>query len=141
MINNLREVGIRANLQPIERVAFFKSYSAKKYKNLIYGGSGAFGNAATRLEAFVVKGGAYSYDSYPDIDELFAKQSVELDRATREAQLHRIQQLVHERVIAAPIWQLALLAGVGPRVGDAQIGGIGGYPWTSPYEDITLQVG
>lgn len=140
IINNLREVGIRATLKPIERVAFFKSFSEKKYKNLIYGGSGAFGNAATRLEAFVVKGGAYAYGSYPDIDELFAKQSAELDRAKREAHLHKIQQLVHERVIAAPIWQLALLAGVGPRVRDAQIGAISGYPWTSPYEDIALKL-
>jgi peptide/nickel transport system substrate-binding protein len=139
VINNLREVGVRVRLQPTERVAFNKSYSEKKFKNLIYGGSGAAGNAATRLAAFVVKGGAYAYGSYPDVDELFTKQSVELDHAKREAHLHKIQQLVHERVVAAPIWQLALLAGVEQRVGDAQIGGIEGYPWTSPYEDITLK--
>ena len=29
-----------------------------------------------------------------------------------------MQQLVHEQVIAAPIWQLAALSGVGPRVGE-----------------------
>ena len=71
------------------------------------GGSGAFGNAATRLEAFVVKGGAYAYGSYPDIDALFQQQAVELDHAKRAAMLHKMQQIVYEKVIAAPIWQLA----------------------------------
>ena len=102
-------------------------------------GSAAFGNAATRLEAFVVKGGVYAYGNYPDIDALFEQQAVELDHAKREALLHKIQQIVHERVIAAPLWQLAGLSGVGPRVGESGIGSIGGDPWTSPYDDITLK--
>ena len=51
-----------------------------------------------------------------------------------------MQQLVHEKVIPAPIWQLAALAGVGPR-GEATIGSMGGYPWLSPYEDVTLKAG
>ena len=45
--------------------AFNKGYSDKKFKNIIQAGRGAFGNAATRLEAFIVKGGAYAYGSYP----------------------------------------------------------------------------
>jgi peptide/nickel transport system substrate-binding protein len=140
VVNNLREAGIRANLRPIERAAFFRSYSEKKYdKGLVMGASAAFGNAATRLEAFVVKGGAYSYGSYPDIDELYPQQAVELDHKKREAILHKMQQLVYEKVIAAPIWQLAGLAGVGPRVGEPTIGSMGGYPWLSPYEDVTLK--
>src|SRR5262249_52416838 len=124
IINNLREAGIRADLRPIERAAFYGSYSGKKYKNLIMAGSATFGNGATRLEAFVVKGGAYVYGNYPDIDELFEQQAAELDHAEREALLHKIQQIVHERVIAAPIWQLAGLSGVGPRVGESGIGSI-----------------
>ena len=139
IVNNLRESGIRADLRPIERAAFFSSYSQKKYKNLILGGSAAFGNAATRMEAFVVKGGVYAYGNYPDLDELFKQQAVELDHAKRTALLHKMQQIVHERVIAAPVWQLAGLAGTGPRIAQSAIGTIGGDPWTSPYEDITLQ--
>ena len=96
--NSLREAGIRANLRPLERAAFYKSYSEKKLKGLIMGGSAAFGNAATRLEAFVVKGGTYAYGSYPDIDELFQQQAVELDHEKRAALLDRIQQLIHDKV-------------------------------------------
>ena len=51
VLNNLGEVGIRAKLRPLERAAFFKGYADKKYKNIIQGATGAFGNAATRLEA------------------------------------------------------------------------------------------
>jgi len=105
----------------------------------VMGGSAAFGNAATRLEAFAVKGGAYAYGSYPDIDALFEKQAAELDHAKREALLFQMQQLVQEKVIAASIWQLAALSGVGPRVGESTLGTMGGYPWTSPYEDVTLK--
>src|SRR5438094_1636391 len=83
VVNNLREVGIRAQLRPLERAAFFEAYGNKKLKNIIQSGSGAFGNAATRLEAYVVKGGTYSYGSYPDIDELFKQQAAELDQKRR----------------------------------------------------------
>ncbi len=140
-LNSLEEVGIRLKLRPVERAAFVKEYSEKKYRNLIQGGSGAFGNAATRMETFVVKGGAYVYGSYPDIDELFAQQAVETDRARRAAILHRMQQLVHERTVYAPLWQLAFLNGQGPRVEESTFGMIGGHPYSAPYEDVRLKNG
>src|SRR5215475_7837908 len=71
ILNNLQAVGIRVKLVPLERAAFFKSYAEKKLKNVILAASGAFGNAATRLEAFVITGGTYVYGSYPDLDGLF----------------------------------------------------------------------
>ena len=137
-LNNLQAVGIRAKLRPIERAAFIKGYSEKAYKNIIQGGSGAFGNAATRLEAFVVKGGAYVYGSYPDIDELYAKQAVELDRGKREAILHQVQQMVHDRTVFAHLWQLAFINGYGPRVKQSGLGLIPGHAYSGPYEDVTL---
>ena len=139
VVNNLREVGIRAKLRPLERAAFFEAYGNKKLKDIIQSGSGAFGNAATRLEAYVVKGGTYAYGNYPDIDELFQQQAVELDHKRRETILQKIQQLVYERTIYAPIWQLAFINGVGPRVGESGFGLISGFAYTAPYEDITLK--
>jgi peptide/nickel transport system substrate-binding protein len=140
-LNGLAEVGIRLKLRPIERAAFTKGYSEKKYRNIIQGGSGAFGNAATRMETFVVKGGAYVYGSYPDIDELFAQQAAETDRAKRAAILQRMQQLVHERTVYAPLWQLAFLNGQGRRVGESAFGLISGHPYSAPYEDVRLKNG
>ena len=140
-LNNLREVGIRAKLRPMERAAFIKGYAEKKYRNIIQGGSGAFGNAATRMETFVVKDGAFVYGSYPDIDDLFSQQAEAAGRAKREAILHRMQELLDERAVYAPLWQLAFLNGQGPRVEESGLGLIDGHPYSSPYEDIRLKPG
>ena len=141
LLNNFAEVGIRSRLRPLERAAFFKAYADKSLKNIIFGGSGAFGNAATRMEAFYVKGGTYAYGSYPEIDEMFQQQAVELDHKKRAAILEKMQQLVYQRAIYAPIWLLGFLNGVGPRVGESGFGLIPGFAYTAPYEDITLKDG
>jgi peptide/nickel transport system substrate-binding protein len=140
VVGYLSTVGIRAKLRPLERAAFNRGYAEKKHKGLIQGGSGAFGNAATRIEAFVAAGGTYVYGSYPDIDGLFQEQAVEPDPKRREAILHRIQQLIHEKVVFAPIWVVAGLSGVGPRVEEPGIGVIPGYAFSAPYEDVKLKV-
>jgi peptide/nickel transport system substrate-binding protein len=139
VLDNLQAVGIGVRLRPLERAAFLERYGKKSLKNIIQGGSGAFGNAATRLEAFAVKGGAYVYGSYPDIDEMFRQQAAEMDHKRREAILQKMQQLVHERTVLAPIWQLAFINGAGPRVGESGFGLIPGFAYTAPYEDITIK--
>ena len=139
VLNNLTAVGIRARLRPLERASFFAGYGDKKYKNIIQGASGAFGNLATRLETFVVKGGNYAYGSYPELDELFARQATELDHAKREELLFKMQQIVHEKAIYAPIWQLAFISGVGPRVAQSSFGLIKGFVYPAPYEELTLK--
>jgi peptide/nickel transport system substrate-binding protein len=137
--NYLQQVGIRAKLKAVERAAYWSGYGDKKYRNLAYTASGAFGNAATRLETFIVKGGAYVYGSYPDIDALFKDQAGELDRKKREALLHKIQQLVHEKAMVIPIWELGFLNGQGPRVQESGLGLIPGHAYSAPYEDVRLK--
>jgi peptide/nickel transport system substrate-binding protein len=139
VLNYLQAVGIRTRLRPLERAGFLKSYQEKKLKNIVYGLSGIFGNAATRMEPFVVSTGAFAYGGYPDIDGLFQEQASELDPKKREATLHRIQQLIHDKVMVLPIWQLALLQGYGPRVAEPGLGLIADYPWSAPYEDLKLK--
>ena len=53
--------------------------------------------------------------------------------------LHKMQQLVYERTIYAPIWQLAFINGFGPRVGESGLGLIESFAYSGPYEDITLK--
>jgi peptide/nickel transport system substrate-binding protein len=139
VINYLQAVGIRVKLRPVERAGFLKAYQDKKLKNLVYGLSGVFGNAATRIESFTFSGGVYAYGGYPDIDGLFREQAVELDRKKREATLQRIQQLMHDKVMYLPIWQLAVLQGYGPHVAESGLGLIADYPWSAPYEDLRLK--
>jgi peptide/nickel transport system substrate-binding protein len=139
VLDNLQAAGIRLKLRPLERAAFVEAYSNKKLKNLILGGSGAFGNTATRLEAFVVKGGAYVYGNYPDIDALYQQQAIELDHKKRAAILDKMQQILAERTVYAPIWQLGFINGVGPRVGQSGFGLIKDFAYTAPFEDITIK--
>jgi peptide/nickel transport system substrate-binding protein len=101
--------------------------------------SAAFGNAPTRIEAFVAGGGAYVYGSYPDIDGLFREQAVELDRKRREAALNRIQQLVAEKAMFAPIYQFAAMGGHGSRMEESGLGLITGFPFSGPYEEVKLK--
>ncbi|HET7883410.1 MAG TPA: ABC transporter substrate-binding protein [Acetobacteraceae bacterium] len=136
--NYLGAVGIRAKLRPFERVSFNQQFADKKLRNIIQAGSGSFGNAATRFETFIVKGGAYAYGSYPDLDAMFDQQAVELDHSKRAEILTRMQQILYERVIGTHLWQLAFINGVGPRVSESNIGRIAGFPYTAPYEDLTL---
>jgi hypothetical protein len=53
--------------------------------------------------------------------------------------LHKIQQLVHEKVMFYPLMEPAFLNGHGPRVADAGLGLITGYAYSGPYEDLKLK--
>jgi peptide/nickel transport system substrate-binding protein len=79
------------------------------------------------------------YGGYPDIDGLFREQAGELDRKRREAMLQRIQQLMHEKVMYAPIWELGFIHAQGPRVAESGLGLIPGWAFSAPYEDVKLK--
>ena len=121
----------------MERAGFYKARQEKTFKHLVRVGSAAAGNAATRIEAFVISTGIRSYGGYPDIDSLFRDQAAETDKKRREAMLHKIQQLMHERAMFAPIVEPALLIGIGARL--AEMPTITGHPYLSPYEDLKLK--
>jgi peptide/nickel transport system substrate-binding protein len=133
-------VGIRANVRPMERGAFFKEYGDKRLKPIVQSTSAAFGNAATRLDAFVASGGLFTYGTYPDIEDLVQRQAMEMDRAKREKLLHQAQQLIHEKVMYAPLLELANVAGYGPRVAESAVGLIPYMSSSAPYEELRLKV-
>jgi peptide/nickel transport system substrate-binding protein len=137
--NYLQTVGIRVTVRALERAAFVKENADKKLRPLNRSASAAAGNAATRIEAFVISEGAYAYGGYPDLDALFREQAGEQDRKKREAVLHRIQQMIHERVMYLPLTEPAFLNGVGPRVAESGLGLIGNFLYSAPYEDLKLK--
>ena len=141
MIGFLQAVGIRAKLRPLERAAFNKAIAEKKLKNLvqIIGPGGVFANTARTLESYIVAGGPFTSGSYPDIDGLYREQSTVLDRGRREVILHRLQQLVHEKAMVVPMYELAFINGVGTRVEESGLGLIQGYAFSAPYEDVKLK--
>jgi len=139
VVNYFNAVGIRIRLKSLERVAWLTQWREKKIRGLMQAGAGAFGNAATRIDNYMTSQGTYVSSTYPEIDALFVKQARELDRSKREATLHEIQRIAHDRVMFAPIWELAFLNGVGPRVEEAGLGLIEHHPYSSPYEDLKLK--
>jgi peptide/nickel transport system substrate-binding protein len=46
---------------------------------------------------------------------------------------------VHEKAMYTHLWQLALINGAGPRVGESGLGLIPGHAYSAPYEDVTLK--
>jgi peptide/nickel transport system substrate-binding protein len=135
----LQAVGIRTRVRSMERGAFMTAWREKKLKGVVLTISGVSGNAATRLESFVTKNGAFAYGALPEVDDLFRRQAGELDRKKREAILHQIQRIVHEQVIQAPVYHLGFPIGVGPRVDDIMATAIPGF-YMSPYEDLKVRV-
>jgi peptide/nickel transport system substrate-binding protein len=134
----LQAVGIRTRPRSMERGAFMTAWREKKLKGVVLTVSGVSGNAATRLESFVTKNGAFAYGALPEVDDLFRRQASELDRKKREAILHQIQRILNEQVTQAPVYHLGFPIGVGPRVDDIMATAIPGF-YMSPYEDLKLR--
>jgi peptide/nickel transport system substrate-binding protein len=135
----LQQVGIRTKIRTMERAAMTTAWRERKLKNVIVGITGAGGNAATRLEAYVSKTGVYTSGVMPDVEDLFQRQARETDGKKREALLHQIQQLIYERVIQIPIYELAFIWGVGPRVEEPGVNLIRSYAYSAPLEDLRLK--
>jgi peptide/nickel transport system substrate-binding protein len=135
----LQQIGIKTRIVTMERATMTTAWRERKLKNIIVGITGAGGNAATRLEAYVSKGGIYTSGVMPDVEDLFQRQARETDVKKREALLHQIQQILHERLTHIPIYELAFIWGVGPRVEEPGVNLIRSYAYSAPLEDLKLK--
>src|SRR5262245_32932748 len=136
---SMAAVGIKTRVRTMERAAFYSALATKKLRGLCMCVNAVYGNAASRLSEIVPSDGAYAYGGYPDIDALYKEQARESDRAKREAQLHQIQRLLHERVRFGPIFDYIWPSAMGPRVADPALMLIDPYPWSAPLEDVRLK--
>jgi len=137
--NYLGAVGIKVRLRTMERAAFYQALASKKLKGLCVCINAVYGNAASRIAQTVPSDGAFAYGGYPDVDALYKQQRRELDPRKREAQLHQIQRLLHERVRFAPIMDYIWPSGVGPKVAEPALMLIDPYPWSAPLEEVRLK--
>jgi len=132
-------VGIRTRIRTMERAAMTTAWRERKLKNVIVGITGAGGNAATRLDAYVSKNGIYTSGVMPDVEDLFQRQARETDVKKREALIHQIQQILRDRLTHIPIYELAFIWGVGPRVEEPGINLIRSFAYSGPLEDLKLK--
>ncbi len=141
LVNYLQAVGIKTTLRTMERAAFLAAWREHKIKGVVMGLGAPAGNAATRIEVYVTKNGIYATGVVPEIEDLYQRQGRELDRKKREAMLFQIQQIMHDRVMHVPIYELAFPWGIGPRVEEACVNHIKGFSYSAPYEDLKLKAG
>ena len=136
---NLAAVGIRTKIRTMERAAFFTAWREGKLKGVVFGGLGPAGNAASRISTLAVRGAPYAAGVVHEVQDLFDRQARELDRRKREDYLHRIQRVLYERAVFAPIWENGFIRGVGPRVEEPGLALIPYFPYSAPYEDLRLK--
>ncbi len=138
---NLAAVGIRTKLITMERAAFQAAWRSRRS----CGGS-VFARSTRRTETRprAWPSSSRAPATSPGAPIRTWTRSTSSRRARRigkkrEAMLHQIQQLLHERVRFGPIWEYIWPSGIGPRVGDPALLKIDPYPWSAPYEDVTLK--
>ena len=139
IVGYLQAVGIKSRLRTMERAAYFSAWREKKLHGIILVITSVMGNAATRLEPYAIKNGIYAYGSLPEMDDLFMRQARELDTRKREALVHRMQTIMTEHVMNVPIYDLAFIWGVGPRVEVSGANLIPGFAYSAPFEDLKVK--
>jgi len=135
----LQAVGIKSRLRAMERAAYFTAWREKKLRGIILAITSVMGNAATRLEPYATKQGIYAYGSLPEIDDLFFRQAKEVDLKKREALVQQMQKTMTEHVLNVPIYELAFIWAVGPRVEVSGANAIPGFPYSAPFEDLKVK--
>jgi peptide/nickel transport system substrate-binding protein len=135
----LGAVGIRSRIRNMERAVFYTALASKKLRGLCVCVNAVYGNAASRMSETVPSDGSFAYGGYPDIDALFKQQGRETDRKKREAMLHQIQRLLHERVRFGPIYDFIWPSGVSAKVTEPALMLIDPYPWSAPLEDVRIK--
>jgi peptide/nickel transport system substrate-binding protein len=73
--SDLRSVGIRTQLRTLERATWLRAWREKQLKGLVLAASPTLGNAATRIEIYVLGTGPSAYGSDLGLDPLFQEQA------------------------------------------------------------------
>ncbi|HEX2171508.1 MAG TPA: hypothetical protein VHL09_03570, partial [Dehalococcoidia bacterium] len=146
VISSLRQIGIEAQLNQMERGAFFAKLGQPGAfpPGMVINISGAPGDAAARIRSFALcpPQGASSQICDPTIDEMFARYEASTDGQEREQISAEIQRYILDNFIFVPIYRQAFINVKGPRIANPWqeiIGAIPQYVYVGPYEDIRLK--
>ena len=135
----LGAVGIKTRMRTAERAAFLAALTGKKLAGLCMCVLQAYGNASVRMAEIVPRAARMPMAGLPISTSCTREQLTETDRAKREATLHQIQRMLHERTRFAPIFDYVWPSGVGPRVEEPGLMLIDPYPWAAPLEEVRLK--
>ena len=139
IVGYLAAVGIKTRMRTMERAAFYAALATKKLRASACASMPSTAMPPRACRRPCPSDGAFAYGGWPDVDALYKQQARETDKKKREAMLRQIQQILHERVRFAPMFDYIWPSGVGPRVEDPALMLINPYPWSAPYEEVKLK--
>ena len=144
IITALREIGIRAKLNQMERGAFFQKLTEgpDAFKGIILQYSASPGDAAARIRSYALCKGATSRTCVPEIDERMARYDASADPQEREQLIREVQEYILDTSIFVPMFRSTYLSALGPRIAnywEEVTGVIPQYVTFGPYEDIRLK--
>lgn len=148
IIAQLREIGIRAKLQTLERGIFLQRLQGgvKEWPGvgIILQGARIAGSWAYWYESYFKCGGFNSKDRIcvRDLDAKFARYETSIDPAERQRLAEEIQRSILENHYLVPVFRHAAVAAIGPRI--AAQGWQDVFPtittaYAYPWEDIKLR--
>jgi peptide/nickel transport system substrate-binding protein len=115
----LADVGIDAPFELLDWGDYFDRYRNSELDGLFLWGNSSPGlEASTHLTLNFLSPpvGRGLYWSSPETDELIVAANEELDPDARQELYFQIQQILHDQVAAAPLWNYEEVAAVGPRI-------------------------
>ena len=135
----LQAVGIRTRVRAMERGTFMTAWREKKLRGVVLTISGVSGNAATRLESFVTKNGAFAYGALPGGGRPLPPpgRASSTARSARRC-CTRSSASCTSRSSRRRSITWAFPSASGPRVDDIMATAIPGF-YMSPYEDLKLR--
>ena len=148
IIAQLREVGIRAKLQTMERGVFFQKLQGglKEFPGvqMILQGARIAGSWAFWYEAYFKCGGFNSRDRVcvPELDAKFAQYEKSIDPEERRRLAAEVQRSMLENHYVVPVFRHAFVNAIGPKIVAQKWQDI--FPtittgYSYPWEDIQLK--
>jgi len=139
----LRAVGIRANVNQMERGTFYEKLAPgpDRLKGFILQFAGAPGDAASRVREYAVCNASFSGLCTDEVDSRMKRYDSSADQKERQTVLTEVQNYLLDNSLMIPVARNVLLNVAGPRVANTPtdvIGAIPQYPFAGPYEDIQL---
>jgi peptide/nickel transport system substrate-binding protein len=146
VIGQLRQIGIRARLQTMERGTFFQNLQGGRQAfpgtQIILNISGSPGDWAGRYRAYFRCGGFSSRTCVKELDAKFERYERSVDPEERQKLAEEIQRDILENYYFVPVYRLAFINAIGPRIAADRweavfptVQSVYAYPW----EEIRLK--
>jgi peptide/nickel transport system substrate-binding protein len=144
IITQLAEIGIKTKLNKMERATMvdLMTKGVDALPGMTLYASGLNGDAAARIRAFGICGGASSRTCVPEADAKFAQYEKSTDPAERTRLIKEVQKIYSDLYAFPYVYSIGLTMAQGPRIVNDwhEIWfAVPQYPYIYPWEDVRLK--